>query len=76
MCSILHRGGFKHLNLQRWELQMVYLQSLQQSEVLKGSPLNDADLIVLQMTVVSDTEMKRNMLLNIITENENKQLRS
>lgn len=48
-----------HLNLQCWELKMVYLQSLQQSEVLKGSPLHDADLIVLQMSVAVDTERRR-----------------
>lgn len=56
ICGILHRGRFKHLNLQCWGVKTVHLQSLQQSEVLKGSPLHDADLIVLQMTVGADTE--------------------
>lgn len=52
------------------EVKTGYLQSLQEAEVLKGSPLHDADLIVLQMTVAADRERKthRSMLLNIITK--------
>lgn len=62
---MLHGGSF----MQRCEVRTGYLQSLQEAEVLKGSPLHDADLIVLQMTVAADRERKthRSMLLNIIT---------
>lgn len=65
-CIMLHWGSFT----QRCEVKTGYLQSLQETEVLKGSPLHDADLIVLQMTVAADRERKthRSMLLNIITE--------
>lgn len=54
------------------EVKMAYLQSFQQAEVLKGSPLDNADLIVLQMTVAVDRETKRSMLLKIRTEKNKK----
>lgn len=36
----------------------MYLQSLQQSEVLEGSSLYNADLVVLQVTAVTDVKRK------------------
>lgn len=37
----------------------MYLQSFQQSEVLKSSSLDNSDLVVLQMTVAMDIETQR-----------------
>lgn len=37
----------------------MYLQSFQQSEVLKGSSLDNSDLVVLQMTIAMDIETQR-----------------
>lgn len=73
-CIILH---FHTPNPAVLRVKTVYLQSLQEAEVLKGSPLHDADLIVLQMTVAADRERERethrSMLLNIITETKKNQ---
>lgn len=70
MDSIGIRLHFNTPNPAVLRVKTVYLQSLQEAEVLKGSPLHDADLIVLQMTVAADREREthRSMLLNIITE--------
>lgn len=38
---------------------MLYLQSLQQSEVLEGSSLYNTDLVVLQMTIAADIKRQR-----------------
>lgn len=38
---------------------MLYLQSFQQPEVLKGSSLHDADLVVLQMTAAMHIQTQR-----------------
>lgn len=37
----------------------MYLQSFQQSEVLKGSSLDNSDLVVLQMTIAMYIETQR-----------------
>lgn len=53
----------------RSQVRTEYLQPLQQSEVLKGSSLHHTDLVVLQVTVETDTKTqgKRPTVVVIIT---------
>lgn len=66
MDSIGIRLHFNTPNPAVLRVKTVYLQSLQEAEVLKGSPLHDADLIVLQMTVAADRERERDAQKHVI----------